>query len=83
MRISFLALIVFLIPVLSIASDVYYVDPDAPDGGNGRYDNPWNSAQQINAKTFSTGDGVYIKVNTTLRLVPGSHDQIRLRLDGT
>ena len=57
---------IFFIPNILLAGTAYYVDPNAPNGGNGTFEQPWNSIAQVNAKKFANGDDVYFKVGTTM-----------------
>ena len=61
-------LIVFslcFLPSLVFAGTAHYVDCSAGTNGNGSYASPWNNIPSVNSHSFSTGDDVYFKVNTT------------------
>ena len=67
-------LIVFslcFLPSLAFAGTAHYVDCSAGTNGNGSYASPWNNISSVNSHSFSTGDDVYFKVNTTC--TPSTH----------
>ncbi len=61
-------LIIAFIPAVGYSGKTYYVNPDAPDGGDGSYYNPWNKIAQVNGHKFSNGDDLYFKVGTRLEM---------------
>ena len=74
----FPALLLCLLPSLVLAGTAHYVDCSAGTNGNGSYANPWNKIHSVNSHSFSTGDDVYFKVNTTCTLTANSD---RLQID--
>ena len=61
-----IALSVFFFPAVGYSGTSYYVNPKAPDGGNGSYAKPWKKISQVNNHKFKKGDDLYFKVGTTL-----------------
>lgn len=51
--------------VIQAAGQTYYVDCSAGSNGNGSQSSPWNNLQSVNNKTFSPGDRILFKRNTT------------------
>jgi hypothetical protein len=45
----------------------YYVDAQAPAGGNGSSSSPWNSIAQVNAAALAAGDSVLFQKGDTFR----------------
>jgi len=54
-----------LLPLLAFAGTAHYVDCSSGTNGNGSYASPWNNISSVNNHSFSTGDDVFFKVNTT------------------
>ncbi len=67
----FLVFLFCLLPSLAFAGNAHYVDCSASKNGNGSYASPWNKISSVNSYSFSTGDDVYFKVNTTC--TPGTY----------
>jgi len=64
-------------------SGVYYVNCEDSGSTNvGTYNNPFNSMSTINGYSFSTGDDLYFKVNTTCTLASAS-DRLQVDWGGT
>lgn len=59
------AFFLLLLPSLAICGTAYYVDLNASSSGNGSFNNPWNSIQDVNNHNFSNGDDVYFKAGTS------------------
>ena len=53
------------LPLMAFAGTAHYVDCSTAANGNGSYASPWNNIPSVNSHSFSTGDDVYFKVNTT------------------
>ena len=60
-----ITLLLCLLPSLVLAGTAHYVNCSAGANGNGSYTSPWNNISSVNNHSFSTGDDVYFKVNTT------------------
>jgi hypothetical protein len=73
--------LLLILPSLSYGAN-YYVDCSAGKNGNGSYTNPWNNLNSLNSKTFSNGDGLYFKVNTTCYL-NSNNDRVQVKWSGT
>ena len=78
----FLALLLCLLPSLAFSGTANYVDCNADNNGNGSYASPWNNITSINSHSFSAGDDVYFKVNTTCTLTANS-DRLQIDWGGT
>lgn len=70
MKIKYFVALAFLlvVPAVGFAGTAYYVNPQAPNGGNGSFEKPWNSLAQINNFKFKNGDDLYFKAGTTLNM---------------
>ena len=85
MNFKFFFLIFFslcFLPSLVFAGTAHYVDCSSGENGNGSYTSPWNSISSVNSHSFSTGDDVYFKVNTTCTLTANS-DRLQVDWSGT
>jgi hypothetical protein len=60
-----ITLLLCLLPSLVLAGTAHYVNCNASQNGNGSYASPCNNISSVNNHSFSTGDDVYFKVNTT------------------
>ena len=70
-------IIFFLLSGTAFGAD-HYVDCSAGTNGSGTYASPWNNIGSVNSHSFSTGEDVYFKVNTTCIL---TSDSDRLQID--
>jgi parallel beta-helix repeat protein len=75
----FLILLFVLIPLLGYAGTSYYVDCEDAGTDSGTFANPWQSIAKVNDQSFSTGDDVYLAVNTTCN----STEEFQITWSGT
>lgn len=60
-----ITLLLYLLPSLAFAGTAHYVDCSAGTNGNGSYASLQNNIYSVNSHSFSTGEDLYFKVNTT------------------
>jgi hypothetical protein len=63
------------------ASMAHYVDADAAGGGDGTWETPFKTIDEVNAHSFVTGDDVYFQAGDTFIL--GSGDRLNVTWNGT
>ena len=73
------AIVLMCMPSVLFAGTAYYVDCSTPSDGNGSYASPWKNIASVNKHTFTNGDDVYFKVNTTCTPT----DNLAIDWDGT
>jgi hypothetical protein len=76
-------MLMLLLPSLSFASTVHYVDCSASSNGIGTFGKPFNSLRAVNtAKSkFAAGDDLYFKVGTTCTLTSDA-DRLQVTWSG-
>ena len=60
-----ITLLLNLLPSFAFAGTAHYVDSSAGTNGNGSYASLQNNIYSVNSHSFSTGEVLYFKVNTT------------------